>query len=139
MKNASRRSFLKTSGIVTGGLCCGASLLESCASYSYAPYSIEEQTIKVAKIHFAEKEMIALDVEKFPDVVLINKLENGKYAAVLAQCTHKKCTVKPDKGELKCPCHGSRFSIEGKVLEGPADTDLKTFTVSEDSSYLYLT
>ncbi|MEX2589878.1 MAG: Rieske (2Fe-2S) protein [Chitinophagales bacterium] len=134
-----RRSFLKTSGIVTGGLCCGATLLESCASYSYVPYSVEDKTIKVAKIHFNEKDFVALDVEKFPDAVLIHKLENGKYSAVLAECTHRKCTVKPDGTELKCPCHGSRFSIEGKVLKGPADKDLRTFTVSEDDQNVYLT
>jgi glycine/D-amino acid oxidase-like deaminating enzyme/nitrite reductase/ring-hydroxylating ferredoxin subunit len=41
-------------------------------------------------------------------------------------CSHLKCQVKwnNDEKSWDCPCHGSRFSYEGKVLNGPANTDL---------------
>lgn len=45
---------------------------------------------------------------------------------VQAECTHMKCIIKwnSDEKTWDCPCHGSRFSYEGKVLNGPANTDL---------------
>ena len=45
---------------------------------------------------------------------------------VEAECTHMQCIIKwnSDEKTWDCPCHGSRFSLEGKVLNGPANTDL---------------
>jgi len=46
----------------------------------------------------------------------------GKVHPVSAVCTHMKGIVNWNNAEKTwdCPCHGSRFSYEGKVLEGPA-------------------
>lgn len=52
---------------------------------------------------------------------------NNRVHIVSAVCTHMKCIVKWNNAEKTwdCPCHGSRFSVEGKVIEGPAQHDLK--------------
>ena len=44
-------------------------------------------------------------------------------------CTHLGCTVSVTPEHFVCPCHGSRFDLEGKVLTGPADRPLPRYPV----------
>ena len=46
----------------------------------------------------------------------------GKLHVVDTTCTHMGCEVSWNSAETSwdCPCHGSRFSIEGDIIEGPA-------------------
>ena len=48
--------------------------------------------------------------------------EKGRLHAVSLRCTHMGCLVRFNAAERSwdCPCHGSRFAIDGSVLEGPA-------------------
>jgi nitrite reductase/ring-hydroxylating ferredoxin subunit len=48
--------------------------------------------------------------------------EAGTLHAVSLRCTHLGCLVRFNAAERSwdCPCHGSRFDIDGSVLEGPA-------------------
>lgn len=43
------------------------------------------------------------------------------------RCPHLGCALKwnPNEHSWDCPCHGSRFSKEGKLLDNPATGDLK--------------
>ncbi len=54
------------------------------------------------------------------------KDESGQLFVHSARCTHLGCTVTWNSAERTwdCPCHGSRFSHEGTVIEGPATQDL---------------
>jgi Rieske Fe-S protein len=47
---------------------------------------------------------------------------DGSVTMVSPVCTHLKCLVHWNAAETSwdCPCHGSRFGIDGRVLEGPA-------------------
>jgi len=55
--------------------------------------------------------------------------EGGAVYALNLVCTHLGCTVQVFPGELVCPCHGSRFDRQGRVLKGPADRPLERYRV----------
>ncbi|MDQ0792547.1 FAD-dependent oxidoreductase [Streptomyces sp. B1I3] len=46
----------------------------------------------------------------------------GAASVVSARCTHLGCLVAFNEAETawECPCHGSRFGVDGAVLQGPA-------------------
>jgi glycine/D-amino acid oxidase-like deaminating enzyme/nitrite reductase/ring-hydroxylating ferredoxin subunit len=51
---------------------------------------------------------------------------DGSLVLRSATCTHMGCTVAWNAAERSwdCPCHGSRFTAEGEVISGPAQTPL---------------
>jgi cytochrome b6-f complex iron-sulfur subunit len=49
--------------------------------------------------------------------------EDGVYAISLI-CTHLGCIVKAGVEGFECPCHGSRFALNGSVTRGPAPSPL---------------
>lgn len=53
--------------------------------------------------------------------------ESGTFHEVSATCTHLGCVVEwnPTEKSWDCPCHGSRFSTDGNVLNGPAKAPLR--------------
>ncbi|WP_338787973.1 FAD-dependent oxidoreductase [Metabacillus sp. FJAT-53654] len=55
------------------------------------------------------------------------KDKEGNINLVDTTCTHMGCEVEWNSGDRSwdCPCHGSRFSVSGDVLEGPAKKPLK--------------
>ncbi|RXZ81232.1 FAD-dependent oxidoreductase [Paenibacillaceae bacterium] len=59
--------------------------------------------------------------------------EKGKLYLVDTTCTHLGCEVSWNDSERSwdCPCHGSRFDIEGAVLEGPAIKPLRQLNYNE--------
>ena len=52
--------------------------------------------------------------------------DDGALHTVAATCTHLGCRVTFNTAERSwdCPCHGSRFDVDGRVLQGPAVADL---------------
>src|SRR5918912_1819839 len=68
---------------------------------------------------------------------LIN--DGGRLHAVSAICTHMGCRLKPAQGGsgLRCLCHGSRFSPDGRVLAGLAPDPLPRIALRIEGGRVY--
>lgn len=73
--------------------------------------------------------------------IIIFRTSESSYLALSKVCTHSNCTITydHDNNELPCPCHGSKFSINGNVTKGPALLDLKKYNVSKNGNILTIT
>lgn len=61
--------------------------------------------------------------------------ENGAYHIVSARCTHLKATLSwnGDEKTWDCPWHGSRFTVDGHVINGPSNSDLPVYEESNEA------
>jgi len=71
--------------------------------------------------------------------VVVTQPTAGVFKGFSAKCTHKGCLVdKVADGTIDCPCHGSKFNLDGTVAHGPAAKPLEAqnVTVQGDSIVL---
>ncbi len=61
----------------------------------------------------------------------VYKAEDGTITALSPRCTHLGCTVDWNAAAKTwdCPCHGSRYSHDGEVVNGPAKAPLERETL----------
>ena len=52
------------------------------------------------------------------------------FFSVSSVCTHLGCNVKRASPGFECPCHGSRFDENGRVVQGPAPTGLAWYALT---------
>jgi glycine/D-amino acid oxidase-like deaminating enzyme/nitrite reductase/ring-hydroxylating ferredoxin subunit len=84
------------------------------------------EEVQLSEIKTGEGKIIELDGKKYGAYAD----ENNKLHLVGAECTHLGCIIKwnNDEKSWDCPCHGSRFTFDGKVLNGPANVSLFSFS-----------
>ena len=62
---------------------------------------------------------------------LVARTGQESFSALTTVCTHETCTITGfDSSNFVCPCHGSRFSTAGRVVNGPANAPLRSFATS---------
>jgi glycine/D-amino acid oxidase-like deaminating enzyme/nitrite reductase/ring-hydroxylating ferredoxin subunit len=61
---------------------------------------------------------------------------DNRVVLLSSTCTHMGCTVQWNAGEQTwdCPCHGSRFTVQGDVIEGPALVPLSRYGVPVETA-----
>jgi Rieske Fe-S protein len=75
------------------------------------------------------------------DAILLIRTSATTVQAVSDICTHAGCGVSYDHVNqvLSCPCHGSKYTLDGMVVQGPAIRQLAKYQAQLDSSANLLT
>lgn len=86
-------------------------------------------SVSLASIPLNDAEVVEFEGQKAG----VYRDERGLLHMVSATCTHMGCTTRWNNVEKTwdCPCHGSRFSITGEVINGPANFPLEV--IDEES------
>jgi len=84
----------------------------------------------VSEVEKGEGKVVRVDGKR----AAVYRDAQNKLHAVSSVCTHMGCHVHFNGAEKTwdCPCHGSRFSVDGEVLQGPAVKDLAPVSLDEE-------
>lgn len=142
-----RKNFIKSCGYTCLGGSVLFTLLQSCTSTHYfARTNFENNTFIISKSEFfiekkaktIERKFVLIKSEKYKYPIFIYKIEQDSYSALLLQCTHKGCELRPQAKFLVCPCHGSEFDHLGNVQKPPAEQNLTTFKTTTDNENIFV-
>jgi cytochrome b6-f complex iron-sulfur subunit len=127
MKHTSRRDFLKLS---TNSLLALAGALGIGGLFRFLSYQFDESPQTEFDIgspyNYPFNSRTVLPY--IPAVIIHDK---DGFQAVSLECTHLGCMVEARNFGFECPCHGSRFDLDGVMLKGPAARNLRKLRVEK--------
>jgi thiosulfate dehydrogenase [quinone] large subunit len=131
-----RRSMLAGALAVAGAAMLGAAAAFRRSGASPAPQPAGTALAggapltSVAAVSVGGGRQVTDPVTQTPAWVL--QLQPGQITAYDATCPHQGCTVNFVSAGVgfACPCHGSRFDAQGKLLAGPASRNLTPIPVT---------
>ena len=136
----SRREFLSRGTLAVAG---AAAVAVGCGDGQFGPTALRQTTnsisLKVSSL--PELATVGQLVKIPPQIGLIAVKRTGPttFAALSTVCTHEGCETNITGGAFECPCHGSRFDVDGKVTRQPVGTggsatNLPTYSTRYDAA-----
>jgi len=130
-----RREFLQSTSIIGVGLLTGCTPTSESTPIELQTTIVDNKIlVDITKINQIEPSVVAWGKKR------IGVIENsdGSFHASVMTCTHRGCTVSKVKDQYICPCHGARYTYQGKLTKGPAEQDLMALTVTSDTKFVYI-
>ncbi len=131
--NESRREFIRKLGSLFAVGIPAAALTEGCGSAGLPVYRNEIQG-GVADLYlkwYPELSrtggVIELLVGGETGSLYVARVSFSRFAALAPACTADGCRVVLDRSTFKCPCDGSVFDLDGRVVSGPAVDPLRSY------------
>lgn len=131
-----RRKFIKdTCAACLSTAALPAILLTGCAPTPFISGKMNKDGIVVNKEDFkigrkgsySSFIIVRNDLLLFP--ICIFRFDEQDYAAIWLKCAHMGAEVNVAGDKLQCPAHGSEYDNRGRVTNGPAVSNLRTFPV----------
>lgn len=138
-----RKEFITKTCVACTSLTLLSSFIESCTTVRYASGELNENGILVDLKEFnskkeAKRSYIILRNEALQFPICVYRIDSDNYSAVLMQCTHQGAELQVSGDQLTCPAHGSEFDKMGKVAQGPAANNLRSFPVIVKETQLFI-
>ena len=125
-EGVSRRDFLSTASI---GMVVLSALSVFAGLFRMSKPNVRFEEATKFKIGKAENFPVGT-VKKLDDKgVFIFSTDEGLHA-ISSVCTHLGCIVAISDTGFQCPCHGSKYDENGKVIGGPAPRNLAWLEIS---------
>jgi Rieske Fe-S protein len=143
-----RKEFLSTFGMGLAAICAGG-CLASCSKSSDTPGGGGGGgTTPPSGTNFTVdlgNEIRSIGESVIKSGVIVVRLAAGatpgSFTAVQVACTHQGTPVNFNNGQTRfiCPNHGSQFTTEGVVLNGPASSNLKKYNIAITANTMTVT
>jgi Rieske Fe-S protein len=142
-----RKEFLTTFGFGLAAICAGG-CLASCSKSSTDTPGGGTGTTPPTGVNFTvdlNNEIKNVGESVIRNGVIVVRLATGSaassFAAVQVACTHEGTAIAFNNTQTRfiCPNHGSQFTTEGAVLNGPASRNLKKYNIAVASNTMTVT
>ena len=132
-----RREFVVTCALAGAGI-----VMSGCVAMVTHPVPMNGGRVRVSLADYPDLGKPNGAIKILPagaaDPVYVLAADPDGFRAVSPICTHRGCTVDVSGARLVCPCHGSTYDREGKVLRGPAERSLTRYPITRDGEVLVI-
>lgn len=124
----SRRDFIRSLSVwaaATAGILASLSLLRQ----FFPRLDMQKRRLRIGR----KNDFPVNTFTYLPERQLYVYRDHEGIRAVSAVCTHLGCIVEKTDDGFLCPCHGSCYDREGRVLSGAAPRDLPWYAMLKDA------
>ena len=143
-----RKDFIlgSCSACVSAGALAGLLSLSSCKPTQYVSGKLHPDGLLLDTADFVIRQngtityrpyiVVRNEALQFP--ICVYRFSDTDYSALWMQCAHQGAEVQVAGSYLQCPAHGSEYDSRGRVTNGPAAKDLRSFPVTVNNQQLFI-
>lgn len=128
----SRRMFLKQTAAL--GAAVAAGTMACAAGLKRYQSQVRDGKLIVDITQYPELAVtggaILVSVSQAGGALILARTGDAGFRALSPVCTHLGCEVRPTRFGFRCPCHGSAYDHDGRVVNGPANESLTVYPVT---------
>ena len=137
-----RRRFIQAACSACLSVTAVSLLGAGCTATQYVSGTMQKDGLRIRKEDFrqgsAYSSFIVVRNEALLFPICVFRLSENEYSALWMKCTHQGATLNASGDVLQCPAHGSEFDNRGRVSNGPAASNLRSFPVTINKDELFI-